>query len=308
MILRHFPPILRPLVAPFVPSFWKLQSSLRKAKKALIPTIEKRRKAQDAGDSQKQDNFLQWMMDAATPDEGGVEKMAHRQLNVILGSGHTSTMAGTHVCYDLCAKPEYFEPLRNEIDGLLKKEKKWNKNVLSNMWKMDSFLKESQRLSPASIRMSFCLQVSYLAHLTAVDFHRMVRAPLTLSNGVHLPAGTYLCAASDAIAKDPINTPDAHQFDGLRYYKKRQDPKEMHRHQFATTDKNHLHFGHGKYACPGRFFASDELKLILGHLIMKYDMSFLPGQSRPVNLNADEFMYPDPTARLRIKERHMASF
>lgn len=30
----------------------------------------------------------------------------------------------------------------------------------------------------------------------------------------------------------------------------------------VTTSPNHLAFGHGKHACPGRFFAATEIKII----------------------------------------------
>ena len=32
-------------------------------------------------------------------------------------------------------------------------------------------------------------------------------------------------------------------------------------------------FGYGEHACPGRFFASNEIKIALAHLLLKYDWS-----------------------------------
>ena len=305
-MIRLFPLFMRPLAALLVPAVWNVHKNLRLAKKALIPIIDQRREAEKSNvDHQKPDDFLQWMMDAAVGDDGTSEKLAHRQLITFLGAAHTSTMAGTHACYDLAAMPEYVEPLRDEISGLLNEDGGWGPNTPSKMRKMDSFLRESQRVNPQAIRIDLTTIHKSDSGLRCVlvDFHRIVQKPLTLSDGLHLPAGTHICAASYSIAQDPNNIPNSQNFDGFRYYNLRKQPNEDNKHQFATTDKNHLHFGRGKYACPGRFFASAELKMIIAHLILRYDFKYPEGQGRPANLNADEFLYPDPAARLLIKQR-----
>ena len=152
MILRLFPPILRPFIALITPSAWKVQENLRKAKRILAPIIEERRRAEkDSLDYQKPDDFLQWMMDGANEEESHPDKLAHRQLIVFLGAAHTTTMAGAHVIYDLCAMPSYVEPLRAEISALLKEEGGWSPAMPNKMRKMDSFLRESQRVNPPSL-------------------------------------------------------------------------------------------------------------------------------------------------------------
>lgn len=69
------------------------------------------------------------------------------------------------------------------------------------------------------------------------------------------------------------------------------------------TDKNHLHFGHGKYACPGRFFAVLEMKMILARMLVEYEFKYPEGQGRPRNLTMDENVLPDPAARLLVRKR-----
>lgn len=136
-----------------------------------------------------------------------------------------------------------------------------------------------------------------------MGFHRIVKEPLTLSDGTFLPVGTHLCVASESISKDPSFAPNADEFDGFRYFRKRQDAEEANKHQFPMTDKTHVHFGHGKFACPGRFFASNELKLILARMIEEFDFKYPEGQTRPANLNVDEFLYSDPTRTLLMRRR-----
>ena len=157
MILRQFPPWLHPVLSLFVPSTWNVQKNLRLATEVLVPIIEGRQAAQAKGE-EKPDDLLQWLMDTAEAEEPGVNdpaRLTRWMLLVVLGAAHTTTMAGTHAIYDLTAHPEYLESLREEVSGLIHEEKGWNKTVLNKMKMMDSFLKESQRLSPASLRMSF---------------------------------------------------------------------------------------------------------------------------------------------------------
>ena len=39
----------------------------------------------------------------------------------------------------------------------------------------------------------------------------------------------------------------------------------------VTVTKDSLEFGYGKHACPGRFFAVNEIKLILANLLLRFD-------------------------------------
>jgi cytochrome P450 len=56
----------------------------------------------------------------------------------------------THALFDLAANPEYSKPLREEVEELTKREG-WTKAALEQMHKVDSFVKESQRLHPVGI-------------------------------------------------------------------------------------------------------------------------------------------------------------
>lgn len=141
---------------------------------------------------------------------------------------------------------------------------------------------------------------------TEVGFHRIVedRAGITLHDGVHLPQGTHLCVAPDSISRDPDVVPNPHIFDGLRYYEqRRQNPGESNKHQHATADKSHLHFGYGTWSCPGRFLASDELKIILSALLLRYEFRYPERSSRPKNSSIEEFPYLDTKTPLLMRRR-----
>ena len=69
-------------------------------------------------------------------------------------------MAVWHVMFDLACRPEYIQPLRDEIDKVIAEDgqdvgeegfPKLKKTSMTKLRKLDSFLKESQRLSPPAL-------------------------------------------------------------------------------------------------------------------------------------------------------------
>jgi cytochrome P450 len=65
-----------------------------------------------------------------------------------------------------------------------------------------------------------------------------------------------------------------------------------------------LHFGHGKSACPGRWFASNELKLMLAIIIRDYDIALPEGETvRPPNIIRGTQMRADTSKQIRLRKR-----
>lgn len=69
-------------------------------------------------------------------------------------------MAATQAIFDLVARPEYIQPLRDEIEQVIDEDGqdtdgegflKLKKTSMTKLKKLDSFMKESQRLSPPGI-------------------------------------------------------------------------------------------------------------------------------------------------------------
>jgi cytochrome P450 len=97
--------------------------------------------------------------------------------------------------------------------------------------------------------------------------------------------------------------PGGDKWIGRRFYDLRAQPGQESKWQFVSTSSDHYGFGHGKHACPGRFFASNEAKVILVHVLMKYDWKFLPGQERPKSSTRGSENLVDPKAILMYKSR-----
>lgn len=102
---------------------------------------------------QKPDDFMQWMMDSADSEfDKDPANIAHGLMIIMaLAVIHTSTMLITQGLYDLMIRPEYLEPLRHEIIDTL--QNGWanaTKADFAAQVRLDSFLRESQRLHPTS--------------------------------------------------------------------------------------------------------------------------------------------------------------
>ena len=154
--------------------------------------------------------------------------------------------------YRLLANPEYIEPLRQEIEAAVAEEG-WTKAGLDKMYKIDSFLRETQRLDGLGIG-SVCflrLPSQLLMPTLLVVLVRLALRPFTFSNGITVPAGTVVGAPLSAIHTDGKIYPSPDEFDGFRFAKlrERNEGEMASRHQqMGTTSITHVPFGHGRHA------------------------------------------------------------
>ena len=199
-----------------------------------------------------------------------LEWHASSQLLASLAAIYTTSITSSNTWLDLATHPEWADELREEVKAILKSEPEGisGQASMAKLKKLDSFVKESQRMNPLGVTI----------------FDRLVTSDLTLPDGTVLPKGTAITVANHAIAHDPENYDDPYKFDPLRFSKLRAEPGNQNRYQFVTTGVDSMHFGYGKHSCPGRFFAANEIKLFIVHLIMNYDIKYTDGESRPKNI------------------------
>ena len=74
--------------------------------------------------------------------------------------------AFTHALYNIAAYPQYVQPLREEIEGIVAQDG-WSKASLGKMRKLDSFFKETMRLADGSLRVSLRLSIPSFLQLTS---------------------------------------------------------------------------------------------------------------------------------------------
>jgi cytochrome P450 len=87
------------------------------------------------------------MVDTAKGNDKDPKEIVHKILFLCLASMSSSTMGITHAIFDLCAMPQYLAPLREEIQTTVAEEGGWTLAAVQKMKKLDSFLKESQRVN-----------------------------------------------------------------------------------------------------------------------------------------------------------------
>ncbi|OTB02044.1 hypothetical protein M426DRAFT_63005 [Hypoxylon sp. CI-4A] len=301
--LKMVPRWTVPFVAHFVPARYRVKGHIDRASRYVMRALEQYSENEEKGDREKMAEdeavLLNWMMRNGTEKETMVPEMAARQCVLAVASVHTTAVSITNILFDLCAHPEWFLVLREEIDHVTQelgnlgaREDVDTKLWLSRLEKLDSFIVESQRLNPVML----------------VHPQRVATVPLTLEDGTHILARTHVGWAHYYYVMDPLVTPNPETFDPLRSFRKRySSPEEMNKHVAGQTDPDRLSFGYGKQACPGRYFAMGEIKIMLVRLLSEYDFEFPQGKTRPKPMHANENVFVDPTARLMMKKRKNTS-
>ncbi|KAL0939897.1 cytochrome p450 [Colletotrichum truncatum] len=283
VMLRLWPRYMRPLVHWILPSCREARTQVRLARRLFEPMLERRRRAKAEDPNVQFDDTVEWAEKAA---KGMPYDASAVQLLFSMAAMHTTTDLLTQIILDLAAHPEILSPLRKEIETVLDEEGGWTKMALHKMKLLDSVLKECQRMKPAAIS----------------GLRGILNADVTMSDGLHLTKGTSIAVSShlhwdENVYKNPS------KWDGWRFYNLRQEPGMEHRSQLvSSTSPEHMGFGIGTHACPGRFFGAHEVKVALCHFLLKYDWKLAEG-SVPQTRTFMWSLVADPKARIMIKRR-----
>lgn len=296
VILRSLPLWLRPLVSRILPSYWRGWKILRSGQSLLGPRIQELLDKNNVGAWQPEDdnaedlNILSWLSSLAKGNDRSSDVIGHVMILVALATVHTTLLRMVNVLYDVVQSgPEFKQELLDEIADVASRG--WNKkgNSYDLLAKLDSVLRESQRLSPP----------------TTLGMKRLFKQPYTFQDGTHIHAGTYVAMPVFAIENDPEKMPNPEKFDGLRAYRasREGDVSSAQEQLFSTPSHNFLNFGYGKTACPGRFFASVVVKMTIVKALTDYEFKFMPGTGRPKNIIAHEFLFTWPWTKMLVRRR-----
>jgi cytochrome P450 len=91
----------------------------------------------------------------------------------------------------------------------------------------------------------------------------------------------------------------------MRSYRKRYETGEVNKHLAGMPEKDYLHFGYGRQACPGRHFAIGEVKMMMIRLLDEFEFKFPEGKGRPKIFHADEFAFLNPMSKLMMRRRRV---
>lgn len=312
--LRSYPKWSRGVVNRFLPSCQKLVFLAKKADEIVNPIIDERRALKSQGKyNPSHSDSLDWFEEEAggRPYDAGL-----CQLIMSVAAIHTTSDLSNATIVQLATRPELVEELRKEIIQVLSADG-WKKTSLFNLKLLDSTLKESQRYQ-RHWGECFCprfafLVSSYQDHISnplsedlklthnAARMERLVIKDFTLPDGSVLRKGNRTVVSTSGMG-DPEFYDNPETFDAHRYVRMRDDPERANLSHLVSTGPHHLGFGHGKHACPGRFFASNELKVLLCHFIMKYDFK-LPEDYQSQNFPMGARIVIEPKSRVLVKAR-----
>ncbi|GIJ88122.1 hypothetical protein Asppvi_007039 [Aspergillus pseudoviridinutans] len=282
--LRLWPQPLRPIIHWFLPTCRTLRRQER-AVRSLIEPVLAARQTQGEHEVVNYNDSIQWLADAA---RGRSYDAAMGPLAFVGGASPATVDLLSQVLLDLSERPELIDALRQEVSNVKPHINNWAKHEMQQLRLMDSVLKETQRLKPVE----------------SVMMKRTATQSLTLSDGYHIPRGSNI-GVSVAMMRDPdiYTCPD--EYDGYRFLRMREQRGYETIAQLTCTSPIHLGFGHGLQSCPARFFVSTQIKIVLCHILLKYDIKPVGEGARvqPYGLN----LLADPTARLLVRRRSAES-
>jgi hypothetical protein len=221
-----------------------------------------------------------------------VAEIARITLGLLFASAFQVPMIAQFVIYRLCMHPEYVDKLREEAknfdDGVFD-----NKN--EDMPYLDSFIKETSRLSPGPI----------------LSAPRAVMHDYTTSSGAHIPSGNWLAIPQIALMRDERIWSGGSDFQPFRFVTSSpnsSNPSDTNS-ETAVSESRWTHpsyeypfWGSIRHACPARFYVSVVMKMILSHLIREYEFKLKDEGARPC-LTFGKVRLPSPFMGLMVRRR-----
>ncbi|KAL3436173.1 cytochrome P450 [Aspergillus tetrazonus] len=277
LALCKWPEVLRPIATYFLPSCGKLRRHIREAALMLDPILSEGYSAH-----QNKQNFLDWLEEIAG---GRKYNPVLAQLSLAAAAIDTTSDLIVQTLTDICRfrdSQKLQEDLREEMVRVLRADG-WEKSAMYNLKLLDSVLKETQRVKPVVV----------------FGMGRYVTEQITLHDGTVIPKGETINVVNTRVW-DPAVYPNPLEWDPYRFVRRRDSGDHAAHLVSPTTD--HMGFGLGKHSCPGRFFAATKIKIILCHILLKYDVKISDEASSTV-ISSGNFLFPDATLRISVRRR-----
>ncbi|KAL3471087.1 cytochrome P450 [Aspergillus californicus] len=292
--VRRWPPYLSAIVAQMIPSVRRLRRQREYVMEKLRPLYNELKAAghldpNDKKARQRGALGYEWLWGGA-PDTVTLRDFSDTMMRTMIAAIHTTAKTISIALIDMLADPELLEELRDEAIAATSAD--GSQIDIERLVKLDCFLKESQRLSPVFL----------------FTMNRIVTQEYTFKcSGLKLPKGTMVTAPAAAIATDPDIFPHGDTFDGYRYRRLREQSTEgASALVLGMSTIDSLGFGLGNQACPGRFLAVNNLKLMMARLLAGWELGLeRHGEEyrgpRPVIGYNDFSVVPPKEYRLRVR-------
>lgn len=285
------PRLLRPLVAnvSYAPA-WLLHKYLAHL---LRPTVEQAIKdvsaaSKEGSSSPEKPTLIHLLLARYKPGELDTEQLIKDVITATFESTPTTAVSLYWMLTELVLRPDLVEELRSELESVLLSDGTLPPTQLTELAKMDSFMRESARVNT----------FHYLG------LNRILQQDFQFSVGPRLPKGTIICVDQDNIHNSGALYPNPEEFDALRFYQKRKQPGHETRHQYASNGPELLTWGDGPQVCPGRMFATNTIKILLAQLLLNYDLQLPAGAYKPERRSfPNGSSQPDMDAKLILRKR-----
>ncbi|KAI9490971.1 cytochrome P450 [Zychaea mexicana] len=263
-IMMFFPRLMgmqMRLLGKFSPT---VQGYRQKMIEGMTPEIEKRLEGAKNPSWERPDDILQDLLEDNPPEPGTsvAEHCVNWMFSLIFASVHTTSENATVVIYRLLENPELMDELLEEQNEVLRRHgveagkgsEAFSFDIIKEFVKLDSVCREALRLKN---------QYYELSH-TNISGKNIV-----LSNGVVIPPGqdvyiNYWYNHRDSNYNKASTGIDLAEFQPWRFV-------NTGRPSTKVSD-DFLLFGEGKHACPGRWFAIQEIKTIISLLLRDYNI------------------------------------
>ncbi|VUC22501.1 unnamed protein product [Clonostachys rosea] len=274
--MRILPNALKPIAGAIMERYFHCD---QKVFDALLPHVEQRLQERDmrkkGSDIPVRNDCIEWIIETSPKkNPWSAQRVVWEILAIWFGSVHSLSITASNAIFNLCQHPEYVAPLRAELDS----DYADFLGTGDGLPLLDSFLKESARLSPVE----------------TMSTRRAALKPYTFSDGTQLGEGDWAVTPVFAIMRDSRHYPNPLEFSGFRFV----DPAILEKtfipldaqgsmqpepSNFDTLDHTYKIWGTGRMACmnsPGRVYASAALKVIIGEIIIKYKCKLLDPEAR----------------------------
>ena len=169
--VRKWPPLLSKVVAPFLPSVRQLRKSRaynREMMKPLYNELQSQLSADGKPSRNKGALGFEWLW-SGSPAGVSLDDFADTMMRTLIASIHTTAKTVTVAFIDLLTQPEYYHELVKEAQAAVDPD---GKNVqLDKLFKLDCFLKESQRLTPVFLCRCAAAIITHCQLLTSSSDH-----------------------------------------------------------------------------------------------------------------------------------------
>ena len=133
--------------------------------------------------------------------------------------------------------------------------------------------------------------------------HRYAKSPLTLSDGTYIPRGMQLCVSMDRMWNAAYRE-RPEEFDGRRFLRMHEAGMDKPGNALLiTASPEHLGFGYGKHACPGRFFAAALGKMLISQFLLGWEWKLPKGAPPPKIFEYGFTLNSDPSAQLEFRKK-----